>query len=58
MIVLYILLAVSSFVAGYLIAERRSHKNSDFNKNARIYGDTSLTEEYRNFLSYDGSEQI
>ena len=40
------------------IQQRRNHKNLSSNKKARFYGDTSLTEEYRNFLSYDGSEQI
>ena len=58
MIVLYILLAVSCFVAGYLLAERKSFKKSGLNKKVKFYNDENLTEEYQNFLSYDGSEQI
>ena len=58
MIVLYILLAVLSFIAGYLIAERKSYKKLKFNKKVEFYNDDGITKEYQNFLSYDGSEQI
>lgn len=58
MIVLYILLGISCFIAGYLIAERRGYKTFGPNKNKKVYNDESLTKEYQNFLSYDGSEQI
>ena len=57
MLFIYLLVAVLSFLVGFLSAEKckaeikKAHKKGDFATTEK------LRREYENFLNYDGSEQ-
>lgn len=57
MLFIYLLVAVTAFLGGYLTALKIKPEISSVRKKGDFAATEKLRREYENFLNYDGSEQ-
>lgn len=57
MIFIYLLVAILSFLVGFLFAGKTKPETKRHRKKGSLATTEALRREYENFLNYDGSEQ-